>query len=183
MFDAPIIARANNVSEAVFDYSIAIVSAGGLIGRTIAGVLADKFGVWNVFGTTSFLTVVCLFGFFVPTPIPSGAVAAGFAVYGALSGAWLTLVTAVVATISPVEEVGMRIGMAWSVCGPFMIAGPVICGGEYEEWRVGVTWGCGCRFRLQDAPCRGKKCRAPVPGAKPRDHEHEDKHISHTQPQ
>ncbi|KAL1407927.1 hypothetical protein Q8F55_004723 [Vanrija albida] len=128
MFNAPIISRANNASPAVYDYSVAIVSAGGLGGRTLSGWMADKLGVWNVFGTTSFFTAVVLFGFYVPSPIPNGALVAGFVLYGWVSGAWLTLVSAVVAKISPVEEVGIRIGMAWSICGPFMVAGPVICG-------------------------------------------------------
>ncbi|MDA4807385.1 hypothetical protein NY486_16000, partial [Enterobacter hormaechei] len=63
MFNAPIISRANNASPAVYDYSVAIVSAGGLGGRTLSGWMADKLGVWNVFGTTSFFTAVVLFGF------------------------------------------------------------------------------------------------------------------------
>lgn len=128
LFNAPIIARANKVSTPVYDYAIAIMSAGSFLGRTLSGIMADRWGVWNVFGTTSFATVVVLFAFYVACPIHEGALIVGFVLYGWISGAWLTLVSAVIATISPVEEVGMRIGIAWSVCGPTMIAGPPICG-------------------------------------------------------
>ncbi|CAK9780247.1 MFS general substrate transporter [Cutaneotrichosporon oleaginosum] len=128
LFNAPIIATANRVSTPVYDYAIAIMSAGSFLGRTLSGMMADKWGVWNVFGTTSFATVIVLLAFYVPCPIPEGALIVGYILYGWISGAWLTLVSAVIATISPVEEVGMRIGIAWSVCGPTMIAGPPICG-------------------------------------------------------
>lgn len=128
MFDAPIIARANQVSQPIIDYSIAIMSAGSFLGRTLSGLLADKFGVWNVFGTTSFATAIVIFGFYVPSPANGAVTCIGFVLYGWVSGAWLTLVSAVIASISPVEEVGIRIGMAWTVCGPTMIAGPPICG-------------------------------------------------------
>ncbi|BEJ14991.1 hypothetical protein CspHIS471_0407580 [Cutaneotrichosporon sp. HIS471] len=128
LFNAPIIATANHVSKPVYDYAIAIMSAGSFLGRTLSGIMADKWGVWNVFGTTSFATVIVVLAFYVACPIPEGALIVGYVLYGWISGAWLTLVSAVIATISPVEEVGMRIGIAWSVCGPTMIAGPPICG-------------------------------------------------------
>lgn len=133
MFDAPIIATANHASQPVYDYSIAIMGAGSFLGRTLSGVLADRFGVWNVFGTTSFATAIVLFGFYVACPINDAALCVGFVLYGWVSGAWLTLVSAVIAKISPVEEVGLRIGMAWTVCGPTMIVGPVIVGGKWQS--------------------------------------------------
>lgn len=167
MFNAPIISRANRVSPWVADYSIAIMSAGGFFGRTISGLLADWFGVWNVFGTTSFLTAVVVFAFYIPCPIGDAAVVVAFLLYGWVSGAWLTLVSAVIASISPVEEVGLRIGIAWSVCGPTMIAGPVICGALIAEDNDRFTYAaafCGATFTVSSFLAIGPRMLQVVRG-------------------
>lgn len=167
MFNAPIISRANKVSPWVADYSIALTSAGGFFGRTISGLLADWLGVWNVFGTTSFLTAIVMFGFYIPCPIPDAAVVIGFLLYGWVSGAWLTLVSAVIASISPVEEVGLRIGIAWSVCGPTMVCGPVICGAlitvDNDRFTYAAAF-CGATFTVSSFLAVGPRMLQVVGG-------------------
>lgn len=129
MFNAPVLAAANHIPHNIAEYAVAILSSGSLIGRPFAGLMADKLGVWNVFGSISFVTSICLFAFWV-APMNTPATIVGWFSYGWLSGAWVTLVAAVVASISPAHEIGMRVGMVWSCCGPTLLVGPVICGGE-----------------------------------------------------
>lgn len=117
-------------SETLRSYAVAILQAGSFVGRVGAGILADKLGVWNVFGSLAFLTSITFFAFWVPTSMGAGPAVIGLVVFGALSGGWFTLAAAATAAISPVEEVGMRIGMMWSGIALSMFVGPVVVGRE-----------------------------------------------------
>ncbi|WOO84279.1 MFS transporter asaE [Vanrija pseudolonga] len=128
MFDAPIVSAANNLPQNITDYAVAILASGSFLSRPVVGILADTFGVWNVFGTISFATSACMFAFWVVSPLPTAAVIVGFFAYGFGSGGWITLVAAVVANISPAHEIGLRVGLVWSICGPMVLIGPVVCG-------------------------------------------------------
>lgn len=130
MFDAPIVSAANNLPQNITDYAVAILASGSFLSRPVVGILADSFGVWNVFGTISFATSACMFAFWVVSPLPTAAVIVGFFAYGFGSGGWITLVAAVVANISPAHEIGLRVGLVWSICGPMVLIGPVVCGGK-----------------------------------------------------
>ncbi|RSH82639.1 uncharacterized protein EHS24_007631 [Apiotrichum porosum] len=126
-FFAPSYTQSNGVSANLVDYSIAIMQAGSFAGRAAAGPLADKFGVWTVFGTVTFANAVVIFAFWTGAP-GAGTAIAGLVLFGFVSGAWLTLLTAATAAISPVKEIGMRIGMLWTVGAIPNMVGPVICG-------------------------------------------------------
>ncbi|TXT03808.1 hypothetical protein VHUM_04372 [Vanrija humicola] len=128
MFDAPIVSAANNLPQKITDYAVAILASGSFLSRPVVGILADTFGVWTVFGTISFATSACMFAFWVVSPMPTAAVIVGFFAYGFGSGGWITLVAAVVANISPAHEIGLRVGLIWSICGPMVLIGPVVCG-------------------------------------------------------
>lgn len=126
-FDAIMFAEANGVRPAVAAYSVAIIQAGSFGGRMLGGPLADRFGVWPVFHASGIASVISIFAFWTGAPGPGPAIA-GLVTFGAASGAWMVLVTASTAAISPVPEVGMRIGMLWSVGAIPNLVGPVICG-------------------------------------------------------
>lgn len=94
-------------------------------------MLADRLGVWNVSGTVAILSTVVLASFWTPSPhLPDGAVVFGLLAYGYTSGAWTALIPACCATVSPVKEQGMRMGMIWTACAAPALVGPVICGGQ-----------------------------------------------------
>lgn len=126
-FNAPVLVAQNSLPPHIAEYSIAILQAGSFFGRATAGVLADCLGVWVVFGTMSFASSIVLFAFWTGAP-GVGCTIAGLVLYGIVSGAWFTLVAAACASISPVREIGMRLGMLWTVVGPPILAGPVVCG-------------------------------------------------------
>lgn len=65
--------------------------------------------------------------------MPDAVVIIGLLGYGFGSGGWITLVAASCGAISPVREYGMRLGMLWSLSSLGIIAGPVICGGEFSS--------------------------------------------------
>lgn len=150
-FFAPSYAQSNGVSANLVDYSIAIMQAGSFAGRAAAGPLADKFGVWTVFGTVTFANAVVIFAFWTGAP-GAGTAIAGLVLFGFVSGAWLTLLTAATAAISPVKEIGMRIGMLWTVGAIPNMVGPVICGGECAA--TGSRYG----IDITDIPSAHRRC-------------------------
>jgi MCP family monocarboxylic acid transporter-like MFS transporter 10 len=107
-----------------------LLQSGSFLGRVLAGFLADKFGVWNVFVTMGLFSAVTLFALWTPTTLPDALVVIALILYGFGSGAWMTLVASSCAAISPLHEVGLRIGIIWTCTGPPALAGPVIVGGE-----------------------------------------------------
>ncbi len=129
-FNAPILSSSNNLSPKISDYSIAILQAGSFVGRVLSGILADAFGVWNMFVTMGMICAISLFAFWTAAPIPPAAVVVGMVAYGFSSGGWISLVAASTGAISPTREFGLRLGMLWSLSSIGILAGPVICGGE-----------------------------------------------------
>lgn len=129
-FNAPIFASSNNLPPNLAAYSIAILQAGSFIGRAGAGILADYFGVWNVFGAMTFGSAITILAFWTPCPVGTAPAIIGMVLFGIFSGGWFTLVAAACATISPVSEIGMRLGMLWSAAGIPVLVGPVISGCE-----------------------------------------------------
>lgn len=116
---------------------MAILQVGSFLGRALSGVLADKFGVWNMYTLSGLTSAISLFAFWIASPLPDAVIVLGLIIYGFGSGAWITLVAASCGAISPVREFGMRLGMLWSLSSIGILAGPVICGGElFSAWSV-----------------------------------------------
>lgn len=126
-FNAPVLATANNLPPRIEAYAVAILQAGSFTGRGAAGALADRLGIWRVFGGTLLGSAATVFAFWAPPVGPAPAVV-GLVLFGIFSGAWFTLCAAACASISPVEEIGMRLGMLWTVVGVPVLVGPVIAG-------------------------------------------------------
>lgn len=85
-----------------------------LFGRILPGWLGDKFGRFNVTIFMSFLAGILTVALWLPAkgnaPIIVYAI-----LYGFSSGAFISLVPAVIAQISPIQEIGVRSGsfFAW----------------------------------------------------------------------
>jgi MCP family monocarboxylic acid transporter-like MFS transporter 10 len=129
-FNAPIYVASNALPSNIASYSIAILQTGSFLGRALSGILADLFGVWNMYVTMGLASGISIFAFWCPQPIPTAVAIIGLLSYGFASGAWITLVAASCGAISPTREFGMRLGMLWSLSSLGALAGPVICGGE-----------------------------------------------------
>lgn len=127
-FNAPLLASSNRVSPSVQSYAVTILQAGSMAGRALCGFLADRFGVYRIFIGSAVACGVTLLAFWTGWPFPTPAVAVGLFLYGLVSGPWITLVPTACAAISPVKELGMRVGMIWTLSGLTLLAGPVIGG-------------------------------------------------------
>ncbi|KAK4686394.1 hypothetical protein P7C73_g3739, partial [Tremellales sp. Uapishka_1] len=150
-FQALTLATANNLPTELAGYTLAILQAGSFVGRASSGILADKFGVWNIFIGSGFLSAIDMFAFWTSNKIGTAATIIGMFIYGVSSGAWLTLVAATCGSISPTREFGMRLGMLWSVTAFSDIIGPVVCGIIINMQGGQFTWTgvfCGCTFTV-----------------------------------
>ncbi|TXT13669.1 hypothetical protein VHUM_01036 [Vanrija humicola] len=127
-FNAPVYAAGNRTNATVHAYSIVIMQTGAFLGRVTGGLLADRFGVWNAWGAAGVSMSITAFAFWTGTPIGSAGVVIGLLLYGYTSGAYITLISASIASISPVSEIGARMGMNWSAIAIPMLIGPVLSG-------------------------------------------------------
>ncbi|TXT07673.1 uncharacterized protein COLE_04597 [Cutaneotrichosporon oleaginosum] len=126
-FNAPVLAATNRLSPEVTSYAVLILQSGSFVGRIIVGPLADRVGVWSVFGAMSFLSSLFILALWTGDVGP-GAAIAGLILFGMTSGGWMTMVTAATSAISPVTQIGMRIGMLWTFAAIPNLVGPVISG-------------------------------------------------------
>lgn len=104
---------------------LAIMNAGSVFGRIIPNLLADRFGSLNVLVPCALITAILAF---VWIRIKTVAGIVLFSVlYGFFSGAILSLLATVVATLSPDPRYfGTRIGMSFSFSGlGFLIGNPI----------------------------------------------------------
>jgi MFS family permease len=108
-----------------------------LVGRVSSGYLADIFGRFNVFIVCCLISGILALGMWIP--IDTYAVTAAFAVlFGVFSGAYISLLAALIAQVSPLEEIGYRNGLSSffsSISG--LVSGPIA--GVILERPGGVT--------------------------------------------
>jgi len=98
-----------------------------LFGRIISGIVADKVGKYNTFITVCYITGIVVLALWIPAT--SNTLIIVFAVlFGFFSGAYISLIAALIVQVSPLPEIGVRTGLVFllaSVAG--LTAGP-ICG-------------------------------------------------------
>ncbi|KAL0960544.1 hypothetical protein HGRIS_005582 [Hohenbuehelia grisea] len=106
-------------------YVLAVLNAGGIIGRTAPAYLSDVVGRFNILVPSAFLSgLSCLVFWFFAKGIVSVMLFA--ATYGFLSGAFISLINPCVAQISDIREIGTRIGMLYTMISfPSLVGGPI----------------------------------------------------------
>ncbi|KAI1173371.1 major facilitator superfamily domain-containing protein [Nemania sp. FL0916] len=106
-------------------YLVAIFNAASLFGRLTAGFGADKLGIWNVFVLACALSGVSELALWIPAKQPS--IAIGFAImFGFVSGAFIGLVGALPISVSPLPEIGYRLGVVFlAISIPALTVAPI----------------------------------------------------------
>ncbi|KAJ7882538.1 MFS general substrate transporter [Mycena olivaceomarginata] len=103
---------------------LAVMNAGGVIGRIAPAYLSDKIGRFNLLAPAAFLSgLLCvLFWVFARSLVPLMLFAAA---YGFTSGAFISVITPCVAQISDIRQIGSRIGILYSIISfPSLVGGP-----------------------------------------------------------
>lgn len=100
-------------------------AAPSLFGRLAAGFGADKIGIWNIFIIACALSGVSEFALWIPAKQPS--IDIGFAImFGFVSGAFIGLIGALPVSVSPLPEIGYRLGVVFlAVSIPALTVAPI----------------------------------------------------------
>jgi len=128
-------------------YSLAVLNAASVFGRVVPNFLADTFGIFNLlipFATISSSLIFAVLGVSGPVGLVVVAILFGFA-----SGSYVSLLTPLFASLaSSLNEIGLRIGIAYAVVGVSALVGTPINGalltGSFTWWRPIVFSGACC---------------------------------------
>lgn len=126
-------------------YMLPILSAGSVIGRTIPAVLADRWGSLPVLAVTTAVSAVLAFAWIAVKGSLAGIIIWSL-LYGAFSGAFVSLQTPTVASItSDMRIVGGRMGMNNFCLALGVLLGNPVAGaiGGNRQWWLGVQVFCG----------------------------------------
>ncbi|GJN85589.1 hypothetical protein PLIIFM63780_009157 [Purpureocillium lilacinum] len=114
-----------HMSEEMAQYLVAIFNGASLFGRLASGYGADIIGRWNMFIIACTLSGITEFAVWIPATRAS--VAIGFAVmFGFASGAFIGLSGALPVSVSPLPEVGYRLGVVFlAISIPALTMAPI----------------------------------------------------------
>ncbi|KAJ3502276.1 hypothetical protein NLJ89_g8964 [Agrocybe chaxingu] len=117
-------ARHLGISENMCFYVLAVMNAGGVLGRIAPAYLSDSIGRYNLLTPAAFLSgLACIILWLNARTLATLMVFS--AVYGFFSGAFISLVNPCVAQISDIRQIGARIGMLYSIISfPSLLGGP-----------------------------------------------------------
>ncbi|KAK3292989.1 major facilitator superfamily domain-containing protein [Chaetomium fimeti] len=106
-------------------YLVAIFNGASLFGRLGSGYWSDIAGRWNVFVIAGAASGIVELALWIPATHQSAAI--GFAVtFGFLSGAFVSLLAALPASVSPLPQIGYRIGVVMLVLSlPALTMAPI----------------------------------------------------------
>ncbi|KAJ7245359.1 major facilitator superfamily domain-containing protein [Mycena haematopus] len=120
-------AVANGGPSLLTPYYLSIMCATAIVGRIVPGYIADRVGRFNVVAMSTLLSgILILVLWYTSTAEPN--LIAFSAIYGFASGPFFSLTTACAAQISPIHEVGARIGMIFVAMSTGALAGTPIGG-------------------------------------------------------
>ena len=107
-------AQAHNIESSTAFYVLAVLNAGGVVGRVAPSYLSDVFGRFNVLVPCAFLAGLATLVFW-PFARSVAPVMLYAATYGFFSGAFNALIMPCIAQVSEIREIGSRIGMLYSI--------------------------------------------------------------------
>ena len=135
-------------------YLVSILNAGSVFGRTLPGILGDKVGRFNIMTIFCTLTAIVILAVWIPADTPAGQLV--FApIFGFASGAAIGLTPALIAQVSPIKEIGVRVGTVFAAGSIGALTGSPIGGAlitrdnggfKYMQLFGGVTCLVGCAF-------------------------------------
>ncbi|RDW58452.1 hypothetical protein BP5796_12382 [Coleophoma crateriformis] len=126
-FYLPTYAVEHGMSQTLSSYLIAILNGASFFGRVIPGILAEKMGPLNMLSVAAFGTGILILCWHAITT--SAAIIVFSALYGFFSGAIISLISAVFASIpkNP-QNIGTYLGMGMSFTGIAALIGPPVNG-------------------------------------------------------
>ncbi|KAK3361577.1 major facilitator superfamily domain-containing protein [Lasiosphaeria ovina] len=114
-----------HMTEEMSQYLVAILNAASLFGRLGAGYGADWIGRWNMFIIACLVSGISSLAIWIPAQ--TGGITIGYAIaFGFASGAFVSLVGALPISVSPIPEIGYRMGIVFLVISiPALTMAPI----------------------------------------------------------
>ncbi|KAI2627783.1 major facilitator superfamily domain-containing protein [Hypoxylon sp. NC1633] len=142
-------AKAQGMPNHLADYLVPILNGASIIGRTVPNALADKVGHFNMMISMATLTTVLILGVWLPTSGSAASIVFA-ALFGISSGAGIGLTPVLCAHISPVDQINIRSGTAFSISAFAALTGSPIGGqiiaqshGSFDNVKVFAGVACG----------------------------------------
>ncbi|RBQ86157.1 hypothetical protein VDGD_04801 [Verticillium dahliae] len=107
-------AKAQGMSPGLVIYLLPIMHAVSIVGRIIPGILADKFGRYNVMICIVTLAAVFTLSIWIPSKTNT-AIIVFTILFGFSSGSFTSLAPTLIAQISDIRQIGIRTGTAFAV--------------------------------------------------------------------
>ncbi|KAK9238416.1 major facilitator superfamily domain-containing protein [Lipomyces kononenkoae] len=135
------------VSDAVYhgvdatkaNYLVSVLNGSSIFGRIIPGLLADKFGRYNMYLIGIFLCGILTLALWIPAQ--SFLLIAVYAsIYGFFSGTVVTLLPSCCSQISDIKQIGTSVGTIFGVIGFACLSGIPICGAIIQDGTKQLQW-------------------------------------------
>ncbi|KAJ5528345.1 major facilitator superfamily transporter [Penicillium frequentans] len=143
-----------HMSEEMSQYLVSIFNGASLFGRLASGYGADRIGRWNMFIIACSLSGIAEFAVWIPAKHSS--IAIGFAImFGFVSGAFIGLSGALPVSVSPLPEIGYRLGVVFlAISIPALtmapIGGAILQKFDQRLARREGLWRCHVSCRVSD---------------------------------
>jgi len=120
-------ADSQGVSSNIAAYLLPIINAWGVPSRVLPGMLADKFGALNVLVPCTLVCGIFVLGLWL-TAHTAASIIVFSSIYGLCIGAFVSLLPAHVASISPIEKFGARLGSIYMLVAISTLVGTPTAG-------------------------------------------------------
>ncbi|KAL8951980.1 MAG: hypothetical protein Q9222_002072 [Ikaeria aurantiellina] len=102
------------MSTRLASYMIPILNAASLFGRILPGYIGDKLGRYNTQIAMCFFSGIIVLALWLPAKSNASLITFA-ALYGLGSGAFVSLLPAMIAQISDIREIGLRVGNEFAI--------------------------------------------------------------------
>lgn len=137
--DNQVFAKETGASDSLVFYTLAILNAGSVIGRTVPNFFADVFGPLNLFSLMSFFNAIMAFALFGARQSQAGLIIVTV-LYGVASGSFVSLLGPGLFGFAKTQgEVGKRAGIAFMLLSLAALTGSPIGGALVDKYGFGAS--------------------------------------------
>ncbi|CAN8105329.1 unnamed protein product [Discula destructiva] len=139
-------ARSAGMDPGLVIYLIPILNAVSIFGRILPGIVADKFGKFNTMIAVTTLSSIVTLAVWIPAHSSTAGIIVFTALFGFASGGFITLMTAVIAQVSDIRQIGIRTGTSMAVMSFGALTGSPIAGAIVQSQHggfLGLQLFCG----------------------------------------
>lgn len=132
-------ARYRGVDEDMANYLVSILNASSAVTRVVNGYFSDKVGKYNVDTAGLLMSSIMTLALWIPVRGLTGLIL--YAIfYGVASGTFIMVSPACCAQISPVTDIGTRIGLSFAVASIAALTGIPIGGAIIADASKNSQW-------------------------------------------